>query len=67
MIWNNLYKKEYITQQETIIEKHKHKGDYKVNDTWKQDEKGISIEVPIENQLKGNYKGELQWQLKDTP
>lgn len=67
MIWNNLYEKEYITQQETIIEKHKHKGDYKVNDTWKQDEKGISIEVPIGNQLKGNYKGELQWQLKNTP
>lgn len=67
MIWNNQKSKKYITKQELKIEEYKHIGDYKVNATWKSDEKGISVEVPIEKQLKGSYRGELQWQLKNTP
>lgn len=67
MVWNDLKGKKPITKNETIVEQYKHEGDYKVNDTWEKDQKGISIEVPIDKQLVGTYKGELQWQLRDTP
>ncbi|MDA3973105.1 Ig-like domain-containing protein [Enterococcus thailandicus] len=41
-------------------------GEINLSNSW-NDTKGLSLQIPIEKQILGTYKGTLEWTLEDVP
>lgn len=67
------YKKNGIIQlvgiEEQVIYQDKLKDDGQVNisDEWQKGENGLFLQIPIEKQRKGTFKGSVRWLLRDVP